>query len=313
MNVSSPRVVVTPPPFCNSPVLVSELTRHFPNSVFNDRGRYLTETELVESLKGASAAIVGRDFITESVLRELPGLKIIAKYGVGLDTIDEAALAKYSVTLGWAGGVNKRSVAELTLCFMLGLCHNIHSSGMALHKGQWLKDGGRDLAGKTVGIVGCGHVGQEVVRLLQPFACRFLVNDILDKSGFCKNAGAIAVSFDELIREADIVSLHVPLTELTRNMVSTEVLGRMKKTAFLINTSRGKVVDQNALKRALQEKKIAGAALDVFAEEPPDDKEFLALENLMATPHIGGNSVESVEAMGRAAIAHLVEFFKEGK
>jgi D-3-phosphoglycerate dehydrogenase len=313
MNHDSPRVVVTPPPFCNSPALVSELTRHFPNAVFNDRGRYLTEAELIAAQKGASAAIVGRDLVTENVLRELPDLKIIAKYGVGLDTIDQVALSKYSVTLGWTGGVNKRSVAELTLCFMLGLCHNVHSSGIALHKGHWLKDGGRDLAGKIIGIVGCGHVGQEVVRLLQPFACRFLVNDILDKSGFCKTVGGKAVGFDDLIREADIVSLHVPLTELTRNMITAEVLGRMKRSAFLINTSRGRVVDQVALKKALQEKIIAGAALDVFAEEPPDDKEFLALENLMATPHIGGNTVESVEAMGRSAIAHLVDFFKEGK
>lgn len=313
MNHYSPRIIVTPPPFCNSPALVSELTGHFPNSAFNDKGRYLTETELLELLKDAAAAIVGRDHITENVLRELPRLKIIAKYGVGLDTIDEAALTRHSVALGWTGGVNKRSVAELTLCFMLGLCHNVHVSGIALRQGQWHKDGGSDLSGKTIGIVGCGHVGQEVVRLLEPFACRFLINDILDKGDFCRSKGASVAGFDDLVRASDIVSLHVPLTDLTRNMISSEVLSRMKKSAFLINTSRGKVVDQNALKRALQEKTIAGAALDVFAEEPPGDKEFLALGNLMATPHIGGNTVESVEAMGRAAIAHLVNFFKTGK
>lgn len=314
MSRSSPRVVVTPPAFCNSPILVAELCRSFPNAVLNKMGRYLTEPELVGFLSEADAAIVGRDVITEKILRPLtPRLKIIAKYGVGLDNVDEKALARHHVALGWTGGVNKRSVAELTLCFMLGLCHNVFLNGLALKRNHWQKDGGVQIAGKTVGIVGCGNVGQEVVRLLQPFGCHFLVNDIVDKSDFCHHTGAIPATIDELVRDADIISLHVPLTDLTNRMVNAALIERMKPGAFLVNTSRGEVVDQQALKKALQEKKIGGAALDVFTDEPPTDAEFLALPNLMVTPHIGGNALEAVEAMGRSAIDHLVNYFQTAK
>nr|NIP99227.1 hydroxyacid dehydrogenase [Nitrospinaceae bacterium]NIR53418.1 hydroxyacid dehydrogenase [Nitrospinaceae bacterium]NIS83817.1 hydroxyacid dehydrogenase [Nitrospinaceae bacterium]NIT80613.1 hydroxyacid dehydrogenase [Nitrospinaceae bacterium]NIU42937.1 hydroxyacid dehydrogenase [Nitrospinaceae bacterium] len=176
--------------------------------------------------------------------------------------------------------------------------------------GHWLKDGGAQLTGKTVGIVGCGRVGEEVVRLLAPFECRILIRDIVDKSKFCLETGASEVSFEELIETADLVSLHVPLTPLTRNLVDEITLHRMKPAAYLVNTARGEVVDPEALKRALQQGRIAGAALDVFAGEPPEDRELLALPNLLATPHIGGNTVEAVEAMGRAAIDHLVQFFQ---
>ncbi|OGW17064.1 MAG: hydroxyacid dehydrogenase [Nitrospinae bacterium RIFCSPLOWO2_12_FULL_47_7] len=311
MKLLSPQVVVTAPPFCNSPPLVAELSRYFPNTVFNDKGWYLTESELIGFLKNADAAIVRRDPITEVVLRELPRLKIISKYGVGADTIDVKALARHGVELGWTGGVNKRSVAELALCFILGICHNVFLSGFALKQNRWMKDGGRQLSGKTVGVVGCGHIGQEVIRLLSPFGCRFLVYDILDKSEFCGSVGAVSVGLDELIRESDVISLHVPLTELTRRMINSDVIGNMKPGAYLINTSRGEVVDQQSLKNALRENRIAGAALDVFAKEPPNDPEFLAYPNLMVTPHIGGNTMEAVEAMGRAAIEHLVTYFRK--
>ena len=136
-----------------------------------------------------------------------------------------------------------------------------------------------------------------------------MICDILDKRGVVDTFGVTQVSLDELLAEADVVSLHVPLTELTQGMVNEEFLQKMKPTAYLINNSRGPVVNQKALKNALQEKKIAGAALDVFESEPPDDLEFLALPNLMVTPHIGGNANEAVLAMGFSAIRHLKGFF----
>ncbi|MBI4382906.1 MAG: phosphoglycerate dehydrogenase [Nitrospinae bacterium] len=309
MSGSRPRVAVTPPPFCKSPVLRAELSRLFPDSVFNDKGRYLSEPEMIEFLAGADAVVVGRDPVTDRVLGALPELKLVAKYGVGLDNVDRDALERRRVTLGWTAGVNKLSVAEMTLCFLIGLIHNIFLCGLALKQDRWLKDGGRQLTGKTVGVVGCGNVGKEVIRLLQPFQCRVLARDIIDVSGFCREAGASVAEFDDLVSQSDIVSLHVPLTELTRNMIDARVLGRMRESAFLINTSRGETVDPGALKTALRENRIAGAALDVFALEPPDDQELLACPNLFATPHIGGNAMEAVEAMGRSAIGHLAKFF----
>ena len=251
------------------------------------------------------------DPVTRETLEALPRLKIISKYGVGLDNLDLEAIKNKGLELSVTEGTNKRSVAELTLSFMVGLCHNIFISAERMKKGKWIREGGQNLSGKMVGIVGCGNVGKEVIKILKPLECNFLVNDIEDRNEFCREQGAKESSFESLIKEADIVSLHVPLTNLTRDMINENVLQSMKKTAFLINTSRGQVVNQSHLHRALVSGKIAGAALDVFCIEPPNDLEFLQLPNLMVTPHIGGNSVEAVEAMGQAAIDNLAKFFNK--
>jgi D-3-phosphoglycerate dehydrogenase len=207
-------------------------------------------------------------------------------------------------------GVNRRSVSELTLCFMLGLFRNIFSSGFKLKQSDWEKNGGQELTGKTVGIIGCGFIGTEVIRLLKPFQCNFLANDIIDKSKFCKEFYATETSLENLTSSSDIISLHVPLNSSTKGMVEADFLNKMKRTSLLINTSRGDIVDHQELKKALKNGVIAWAALDVFAEEPPEDQEFLSLSNLMVTPHIAGNSQESIEAMGQSAINHLIDFFK---
>ncbi len=310
-NNSEPKIAVTSISFGKSTALREELLQIFPNSVFNESGQRLSGETLIEFINDADAAIVGVETIGDSVLENTPALKIISKYGVGLDSIDQESLKSRNISLGWTGGVNKRSVSEQTLCFMLGLCRNIFGSGFKLKNSEWNKDGGHQLSGKTVGIIGCGHIGSDVARLLSPFGCTLLVRDIEDKSDFCREHGASEVGLDEVLEKSDIISLHVHLTELTRQMVNENFLQRMKSTAFLVNTCRGEVVDQEALKIALSQKIIAGAALDVFIEEPPTDAEFLSLPNLMVTPHIGGNAKEAVEAMGRSAIDHLVTFFKD--
>jgi D-3-phosphoglycerate dehydrogenase len=237
-------------------------------------------------------------------------MKIISKYGVGLDNIDQEELKRRDIHLGWVGGVNSRSVSELTLCFMLGLSRNVFNSGYKLKQTNWDKDGGSQLSEKTVGIIGCGHIGSDIIRLLSPFKCKILVRDILDKSNFIRDQGATEASLEEIVKQSDVISLHVPLTDETRKICDERFFKKMKPTGFLINTSRGEVVDQKALKRALKQKLIAGAAIDVFTEEPPSDADFLSLPNLMVTPHIGGNAKEAIEAMGQSAINNLISFFK---
>jgi D-3-phosphoglycerate dehydrogenase len=193
---------------------------------------------------------------------------------------------------------------------MLGLCRNIFAAGFKLKQSTWEKNGGYQLTGKTIGIIGCGYTGSEVIRLLRPFQCNLLICDIVDKSKFCKDENAIALPLKDVVARSNVISFHVPLTSLTKGMVNTNLLAQMKSNAFLINTSRGGIVDQQALKESLKANRIAGAALDVFSEEPPNDQEFLSLPNLMVTPHIAGNSQESVESMGRSAISHLISYFK---
>ena len=305
-----PKVVVTSISFSKSLVLKKSLLNIFPNSIFNETGQRLTGGKLIKFINNADAAIVGIETIDDSLLKHTHSLKIISKYGVGLDSIDQKSLRNRSITLGWTGGINQRSVSELTLAFMLGLCRNVFTSGFKLKDCTWNKKGGHQLSGKTVGIIGCGHIGSDVVRLLSPFGCNILVNDIVSKEDFCLEQGISEVSLNEVVKRSDVITLHVPLTELTCQMVDESFFQRMRSTAFLVNTCRGEVVNQGSLKNALSKKIIAGAALDVFVEEPPTDVEFLSLPNLMVTPHIGGNSKEAVEAMGRSAIDHLVEFFK---
>jgi D-3-phosphoglycerate dehydrogenase len=309
MTQPKARIKVTSRSFSRHPVLKQELLDLFPDSVFNADGPATGLPDLVGFLDDADGMILGLEEMDRTVLQQLKNMKIVAKFGVGLDNLDVNAAEDLGITVGWTGGVNKRSASEQALGFMLGLSRNLFFSAFPLKHGKWEKEGGRLLSGRCIGIIGCGHIGTDLVHLLQPFNCRVLICDILDKRGVVDTYGATQVSQEELLVEADIISLHVPLTELTKFMVNEDFLQKMKPTAYLINNSRGPVVNQKALKNALQGKKIAGAALDVFESEPPDDLEFLELPNLMVTPHIGGNANEAVLAMGRSAIRHLKEFF----
>ena len=303
------KICVTSPSFSKNEILRKELLELFPHSVFNEDGKKYTSDELIEYLNGADGVILGLENMNSGVISALPDLQIISKYGVGLDNLDVEFAKSQGKAIGWTSGVNKQSAAEQALCFMIGICRNLYQSGYKLKKGVWDKNGGVQLAGKRVGIVGCGNVGSQVIRLLQPFGCEILINDILDKKDFAKQFGATQVDFETIVTQADIISFHVPLTTLTHYMVNEKQLSKMKNTAFVISNSRGPVVEQKALHQALIKKQIAGAALDVFEEEPPTDLEFLSLPNLIVTPHIGGNAREAIEAMGRSAIKHLKHYF----
>jgi len=171
--------------------------------------------------------------------------------------------------------------------------------------GGWRHPGGRQLSSAVVGIIGCGHVGQQVARLCTAFGARVLAHDIRAYDDFYRAAGVTPVPLDAILAQSDIVTIHVPLDASTRGMIGPRELARMKPSAFLVNTARGGIVDEQALKVALIEQRLAGAALDVFAVEPPVDRELLRLPTFVGTPHIGGSTEEAVLAMGRAAIAGL--------
>ncbi len=268
---------------------------------------------MLSFLHDAEAAIIGTEPITAEVLDALPELRLIVKYGVGLDNLNLEYAYKKGVQVAWQSGLNRRSVAELALCFLLGLARNVFFSFNCLKQGQWLKRGGQQLSEKTIGIIGCGHTGSELIELLAPFNCRILINDIVDKSSFIerqreRGTHIRALSKQQLYAASDFVSLHLPLTSESYRMIDSSALRSFKAGAYLINLSRGEIVDQEALKGALQKRIIAGAALDVFAEEPLQDRQLLSLPNLIVTPHIGGNAQEAVLAMGRAAIEQLQQY-----
>ena len=303
------KVAVCSRSFSNNKVLRSELLGEYKNVKFNDGEEKLFGDSLVEFLRGHNKAIIGLERIDESVLKELPELKVIGKYGVGLDMIDLEEMRKYNKRLGWTGGVNRRSVSELVISNAVAMLRHVPSLHQGVKGGIWKQHVGGLLSGRIVGIIGCGFVGKDLVQLLQPWDCTILANDILDFPEFYTNYGVIPVGIEELLQRSDIVTLHVPIDDSTRNILSEERLGLMKQTAILINIARGGLIDEIAIKKMLLEKRIAAAAFDVFAIEPPEDKELLSLPNFLATPHIGGSAEEVILAMGRAAINGLEENF----
>ncbi len=302
------KVVVSAVAFSKNPELVNTLLSHFPDAVINREGKRYSKNELVDYYKEADAIITGLEKIDDDLLSNLPKLKLIAKYGVGLDNIDLDACNKRNIKIGWTGGVNKNSVAEMALGLMIMLSRNLYTTSNQLKNGVWNKSGGFSIENRTIGIVGLGHIGKELVRLLQPFNCKILVNDIINVDDYALKNGLKVVDMDELYKEADIISLHTPLNESTQNLINKESILKMKDSVIIINTSRGGIINERDLSWAFQNQKIAGAALDVFEIEPPEDQELLQFPNLINTPHIAGNSFEAVMAMGLAAIDHVVNF-----
>ncbi|MDM7860134.1 phosphoglycerate dehydrogenase [Alteromonas sp. ASW11-36] len=304
------KVAITSKAFANNPTLRQEVESHFEDCRFNTTGRLLTETEFIEFLTDCDGAIVAMEEVVAPVLDTLDKLKVIAKFGVGLNNIDLDYCRSKNIPVKWTAGVNKQSVAEMALGFMLMLSRNLYVTSNQLKAGTWNKSGGQSLYGKTIGIIGFGHIGQELARILQPFNCRLLVNDIIDVSTQCDAFGAQLASKTEIYARADIISLHTPLDDSTFHLFDKSAFAAMQRAPIVLNTARGDLIDLPALQRALETGQISAAAIDVYDQEPPQHPELLSMPNLICTPHIGGNSKEATLAMGRSAIAHLVEHLR---
>lgn len=299
------RVAVTSRSFSRNRVLREELLQRYEHVTFNDAGLKLEGDGLITFLRGHGKAITALERLDETVFAQLPELMVIGKYGVGLDMIDISAMRRLGRRLGWTGGVNRRSVSELVIASAIALLRHVPIANAEVRAGEWHQHVGNHLSGKTVGIIGCGNIGRDLVQLLRPFACPILVNDIRHDNAFYLEHNIEAIGLGELLQRADVVTLHVPLDDSTRDMLTAERIALMRPSAILINAARGGLVDEAALKSALLEKRLAAAYFDVFANEPPEDTELLNLPNFLVTPHIGGSAVEAVLAMGRAAIDGL--------
>ena len=302
-------IAVSATSFAKNPQLRKELQEAFPktNIAYPEPGIELSGQRLADFLEGAEVALVGKEPITSDLLRQLPALRVIGKYGVGVDNIDFAACDAANVQVAWQAGANARFVAEHTLGLILSLSRNITSAHAGLSRGRWIKNGGRSLYGKVVSIVGCGNVGTALLGLLQPFQCQLQIVDIEDRSEQARRFDAVQVSLEEAGHNSNVLTLHTPLTDLTRGMITAKFLQKMPADSLLINTARGKIVDLPALKDFLKDNGSFSCALDVFPDEPLQDPELARMSNVLLTPHIAANSVESVLAMGRASISSLLE------
>ena len=307
------KVKVSTIAFSKNTKLVNELKQHFPEAIVNENGVRLKDQELYQYFSDAEGVIVGLEKVDNDFLNALPNIKVIAKYGVGLDNIDLNACKEKGVQVGWTPGVNKTSVAEMTIGFMLALFRNLYlTSNQLKFDSIWNKNGGAQLSGKTIGIIGLGNIGKTVAQLLKPFNCNILANDIVDVTGFADANNVTLVDKETIFKECDLISIHTPLTSETKGLINKEVFSIMKDSSAIINTARGGIINEDALLQALINNKISGAALDVYTEEPPQNLKLLSLPNLICTPHIGGNAEEAVLAMGVSAINHLIKY-KEHK
>ena len=303
------KVACAVPSFGAHPVLRAELLAAYPDAKFVEPGQYLNEDELIQWLADRDGLICGKDHpITERLLDALPRLKVISNFGVGTNHLDFELLQRRGILFGYTPGVNKRSVAELALCFAISGLRGISEMNAAMRAGERPHHNlGRLLTGRVVGIHGCGHIGKDFARLLQPFGCTILACDIVDQGDFYRAHGITPVGFDELIERSEVISLHLPVTPLTRNLYSREVLKRLRPRCLLINTCRGYIVDEAALRDLLIDGTLFAACFDAFIEEPATDDRLLGLRNFLSTPHIGASAEESRVAMGRASIRGLSE------
>ena len=264
--------------------------------------RPLEAMELEPLLEGAEAAILGLDAVSRLALEKAERLKVISRFGVGVDRIDLQAATDLGIVVTVTPGANSVAVAELTIGLIIALARQIPQHDRQVRAGGWDRAPGSELQGTTLGLVGLGRIGSEVGRRAAAFGMRILFTDPAPPSAdLVGGLGAEPRDLNELLAESDVVSLHLPLGEATRGIIGARELGLMKRSARLVNTSRGGLVDEGALADALRGGQLAGAAADAFESEPPGDNPLLALGNFVATPHIGSVTVQTTLRMGRMA------------
>ena len=274
----------------------------------NPLKRKLTEDELIGMVADVGVIIAGTEPITEKVMEKALNLKHISRVGVGLDNVDLLAAEKRGIKVSYTPDAPAPAVAELTIGLMLSLLRNIHVANSAMHQGKWNRYFGRRIAEVTIGIIGVGRIGARVLRRTQGFGTpRLLVNDVLPNLDLNREFKLEWVSKELIFKQADLISLHVPLTLRTKGLVGVKELSMMKPDAFLINTSRGGVVNEKALYHALKENKIAGAAIDVFEKEPYLGP-LAELENCLLTSHMGSMSLDCRTRMEIEATEEAIRF-----
>jgi len=276
----------------------------------------LKKDELIEKIKECHALILGIEKITAEIMDQAKNLIIIARYGVGYDNIDIEAATKRGIIVTYTPHANSTSVAEHTFALILSLLKKIVEANLSIKSGEWIgtKFVGVELEGKTIGIIGTGAIGKKVARIAKGFNMNILLYDIIKDENLERNLNAKYVDLKELLLNSDIVSIHVPLTPETRHMISEEEFKIMKKNAIIVNTARGEIIDEKALIKALKEKWIAGAALDVFEKEPPDeDNPLLKMDNVICTPHSAAFTIDALKRMDKMIVEDVISALRGEK
>jgi len=276
----------------------------------NSTGRNLSEDEIINMAYDAQGIIAGTEKIGEKVINSIGNLKVISRYGVGLDNVDIISAKKRDIKVFNTPGAPTESVAELTVGLILDLMRKISVVDRNIRHNNWKPEMGVQLNNKTVGIIGLGQIGKRVVELLSAFNVAFICYEKKPDEEFIKKYEIKLGKLDFLLKNSDIISIHVPLTNETKNIIGKKEIALMKNTSIIVNTARGGLIDEKSLYDALKNNKIAGAALDVFSEEPYNGK-LKELDNTILTAHIGSSTVETRKNMDVESVNNMIIGLKE--
>lgn len=280
--------------------------------IYNNFGRPLETNEIADMLKGVDGYIAGLDYITAEALSCADSLKVISRYGAGVDRVDLTAAKAKGITVTNTPGTNSTAVCELAFAMMLSLARAIPRLDAAVKNGEWPRNNGVELCGKTLGIVGFGAIGKKLAVRAKAFEMDVTACDLCFDDEFAENHSIRQLPMDEVISNSDFVSLHVPLNEYTRHMIDSECIRTMKEGAFVINTARGGLIDEAAAAEALESGKLGGIGLDAFETEPPTSSPLFKMDNVIMTPHTGAHTNEAISGMGMMSVNNLIDVL-EGK
>jgi len=304
------KVLITTVPFGDKNRLPLELLEQAGiKYLINPLGKKLTEDELADMVSDFDVIIAGTEKITDKVMEKGKNLKLISRVGIGLDGVDLLAAERRGIKVSYTPDAPAPAVAELTLGLMLTMLRSVHVSNIEMHEGHWKRYFGRRIPEVTIGIVGLGRIGTRVLNRLRSFGTpRLLLNDTMPNSDIDRQFKVEWVTKDEIYKQADVISFHVPLTGQTKDMVRLEHLKMMKADAILINTARGGIINEDDLYEVMKAGHLSGAAIDVFLQEPYSGK-LCEIERCILTAHMGSMSIDCRTRMEREATEEALRFF----
>ncbi len=305
------RVLVTPTTFAkNDPTPADLLVRRGFELVRNTTGRPFTKAEMLEAMAGMDAVIVGTDPMDAEVMDRAPALRVISKFGVGVNNIDLDHAKKRGIAVTRTVGANADAVADSALALMLAVTKDVVRIDAEVRQGLWLEYETFEMNRKTLGLIGLGNIGKGVAKRASGFDMRILAYDAVVDADFATRFGVEYVPLERILRESDFLSLHLPLLPETRHILGAREISWMKPGAVLVNTARGGLIDEEALLAALKTGRIRGAGLDVFESEPLENPDWFSLPNVVLSPHSAADTYEATHAMSLMAARNVLEHWK---
>ncbi|MEH7225169.1 phosphoglycerate dehydrogenase [Bacillus sp. JJ1566] len=277
-----------------------------------DKATANDEERLAIALSDADALVVGIEKISKKVIDAAENLKVIAKHGAGVDNIDLQAAKERNISVAFAPGANKHAVAELAFGLLLSLAREIPQTNRRVINGEWPRVVGSELYGKTLGVVGTGRIGKEVIKRASGFNMDILAFDVYQDQELLES-GVRYENMDVILEKSDFITIHTDLNAQSKNLFSHEAFKKMKKNAYIVNTARGGIIDEMALYEALVSGEISGAALDVFENEPTGNSPLISLPNFIATPHMAGYTADALEEVGMITARNIINVLKGEK